>query len=74
MIGVKNSTMGVVLAMSKCNELRSFLLEWANVNHLPLKKKIRLLEKENSRLREQSQRIYEKNKKLIGIIEKERRK
>lgn len=74
MIGVKNSTMGVVLAMSKCEELRSYLLEWANVNHLPLKREIRLLEKENSRLREQNQRIYEKNKKLIGIIEKERRK
>lgn len=74
MIGAKNSTIGAVLVMSKCNELRSSLLEWANVNHLPIKKKIRLLEKENSRLREQNQRIYEKNKKLEGIIEKERRK
>lgn len=52
MIGAKNSTIGAVLVMSKCNELRSSLLEWANVNYLPLKKKIRLLENENSRLRE----------------------
>lgn len=72
MTGAKNSTIGAVLAMSKCEELRSSLLEWANVNHLPLKKKIRLLENENSRLREQNQRIYEKNKKLAVIIEKER--
>lgn len=60
--------------MKKVEQLRILLIEWANVNHLPLKRKIRLLEKENSRLREQNQRIYEKNKKLIGIIEKERRK
>lgn len=74
MTGAKNSTIGAVLAMFRCEELRSSLLEWANVNHLPLKRKLRILEKENSRLREQNQRIYEKNKKLIGIIEKERRK
>lgn len=60
--------------MNKVEQLRILLIEWANVNYLPLKKKIRLLENENSRLREQNQRIYEKNKKLIGIIEKERRK
>ena len=60
--------------MNKVEQLRILLIEWANVNHLPIKKKIRLLEKENSRLREQNQRIYEKNKNLEGIIEKERRK
>lgn len=60
--------------MNKVEQLRILLIEWANDLHLPLKKKIRLLEKENSRLREQNQRIYEKNKKLAGIIEKERRK
>lgn len=58
--------------MSKCDELRKLLLEWGEDNYLPLKKKIEYLENENSRLRAQSQRINERNKRLSMIINKRR--
>jgi len=58
--------------MSKCNELRKLLLEWGEVDYLPLKKKIAYLENENYRLRTQNQRIQERNKRLSMIVKKRR--
>lgn len=58
--------------MSKCDELRKLLLEWGEVDYLPLKKKIAYLENENYRLRMQNQRIQERNKRLSMIVKKRR--
>lgn len=58
--------------MSKCNELRKLLLEWGEVDYLPLKKKIAYLENENYRLRMQNQRIQERNKRFSMIVKKRR--
>ena len=58
--------------MSKCNELRKLLLEWAEDNYLPLQEKIKYLENENYRLRTQNQRIHERNKRLSMIVKKRR--
>lgn len=58
--------------MSKCNELRKLLLEWGEVDYLPLKKKIAYFENENYRLRTQNQRIQERNKRLSMIVKKRR--
>lgn len=65
--------------MSKCDELRTLLLEWGEDNYLPLleeikylQKKIEYLEKENNRLRIQSLRIKERNERLSMIVNKRR--
>mgnify|MGYP002763337751 FL=1 len=65
--------------MSKCDELRTLLLEWGEDNYLPLleeikylQKKIEYLEKENNRLRIQSLRIKERNERLSMIANKRR--